>query len=436
MYNRIVQYNSLAIPPNVHSQVLPMVRLLRHLASLPTEARTTILNRIADALLANSAEILRENEADIAAAQGISDSLMQRLIMKPAKIDQLAEGIRAIARMEEPVGRVLLRTEVAENLVLEQVSAPIGVLMIIFEARPDALPQIASLAIRSGNGLLLKGGKEAARTNACLHRIIASVLEPEADPRLIGLVTSRDAIDDLLKLDDCIDLVIPRGSNELVSYIKANTKIPVMGHADGICHIYVDHEADLDMACRICVDSKADYPAACNAVEKILIHMQLLASGAAQKIVDALRAANVKVNGGPLAAPALGLPPAESMRIEYSAPEVTVEIVGSMDEAIDHIHSHGSGHTESIITDNAATAEEFLRRIDSACVFHNASTRFSDGFRFGLGAEVGISTGRIHARGPVGVEGLLTTRWLLRGRGQIVDKDRAVRYTHKKLSTD
>jgi delta-1-pyrroline-5-carboxylate synthetase len=319
---------------------------------------------------------------------------------------------------------------------LTQVSAPIGVLLIIFEARPDALPQIASLAIRSGNGLLLKGGKEAARTNAILHKLISDVVGGYVNPGLISLVTSREGVDDLLRLDDCIDLVIPRGSNQLVHYIQTHTKIPVMGHADGICNLYIDKAANLDMACRICVDAKVDYPAACNAAEKVLIHADLVPTGGAQRIVDALRAAHVAVNGGARAAGVLSLPTAPALRHEYSAPEITVEIVAGMDEAIEHVHAYGSGHTESIITEDKAAAEVFLRRVDSACVFHNASTRFSDGFRFGLGAEVGISTGRIHARGPVGVEGLLTTRWLLRGKGQVVDKDRAVSYTHKKMPTD
>lgn len=408
----------------------------RQLQALSTEDRVKILHTIADEIEANESKIMRENEADVTAATGkISESLLQRLILKPTKIAQLADGIRAIAKQEEPIGKLITKTELADGLVLEKVTSPIGVLLIIFEARPDALPQIASLAIRSGNGLLLKGGKEAVRSNAVLHSIIVDCIErvaPSVGKGLIGLVTSRDEIDALLGLSDVIDLVIPRGSNQLVSYIQSNTKIPVLGHADGICHIYVDPTADDAMAKEICVDSKIDYPAACNAVEKILVH-ESMKGERLDSLILALKDAGVTVHGGERAVAELGLPAAPSPRHEYSSLDVTVELVSSMDEAIDHIHANGSGHTESVITEDSSIAEEFLKKVDSACVLHNASTRFSDGYRFGLGAEVGISTSRIHARGPVGVEGLMTTRFLLRGHGQIVKKDTGVTYTHKKL---
>lgn len=396
-----------------------------------------MLNRIADALLANEEAIMAENQKDVAEAEGqVSPALLQRLILKPQKIQQLADGIRAIAAQEEPIRRVLQRMEVAEGLVLEKQTAPIGVLLIIFEARPDALPQIAALALRSGNGLLLKGGKEAARSNAILHKVIVDAIGSELGPDLIHLVTSRDEISDLLKLDDVIDLVIPRGGNALVSHIQANTKIPVLGHADGICHIYVDAAADLDKAIKIVVDAKVDYPAACNAVEKVLVHASHLPSGALDKIQAALQEAGVQVHAGEglkQAQPGCSLPSAPSARHEYSSMDVTLEVVPDMAAAIDHIHANGSGHTETIVTEDAAAADAFLRGVDSACVFHNASTRFSDGFRFGLGAEVGISTSRIHARGPVGVEGLLTSKWVMRGNGQVVAKDTGVSYTHKQL---
>lgn len=408
----------------------------RQLQALTTEDRVRILNDIADSIEENESVIMKENEADVMDAKGkISESLLQRLILKPAKIAQLADGIRAIARQEEPIGKIIGRTELASGLVLEKVTSPIGVLLIIFEARPDALPQIAALAIRSGNGLLLKGGKEASRSNSILHSIIVNCVEkaaPIVGKGLIGLITSRDEIDALLQLNDVIDLVIPRGSNQLVSYIQNNTKIPVLGHADGICHIYVDQEADDEMAKSICIDSKIDYPAACNAVEKILVHDSLKGERL-NNLLSSLREAGVTLHGGEKAAIELGLPPAPSTRYEYSSLDVTIEFVSSLSEAIDHIHANGSGHTESIVTTNKATAEEFLRRVDSACVLHNASTRFSDGYRFGLGAEVGISTSRIHARGPVGVEGLMTTRYLLRGHGQVVKKDTGVSYTHKAM---
>ncbi|KAI7837257.1 hypothetical protein COHA_008871 [Chlorella ohadii] len=408
----------------------------RQLQALPSEQRVAILNRIADSLLEHEAAIMAENAQDVEAATGkVSDALLQRLVLKHNKIQQLADGIRAIAKQEEPVGRLLSRLEVAEGLVLDKVTSPIGVLLIIFEARPDALPQIASLAIRSGNGLLLKGGKEATRSNALLHKLIVDAVAevaPGVGRDLIGLVTSRDEIDELLRLHDVIDLVIPRGSNQLVSYIQQHTKIPVLGHADGICHIYVDAAADMDKARRICVDAKVDYPAACNAVEKILVH-ESLAGDKLDSLVKALQEAGVTLHGGERAAATLGLPAAPSARHEYSSLDCTLELVSGLDQAIDHIHTHGSGHTESIITEDQAAADDFLRRVDSACVFHNASTRFSDGYRFGLGAEVGISTARIHARGPVGVEGLLTTRYLMRGTGQTVEKDKGVAYTHRQM---
>lgn len=406
----------------------------RALTTLDGARRAAILERVAQALLDHEAEILLENKADCEAAEGrIADSLLQRLVLKPGKIHQLAQGIRAIAQQEEPLGRCLSRMELAEGLMLEQQTCPIGVCLIIFEARPDALPQIAALAIRSGNGLLLKGGKEAARSNFILHKVITDALAPDVDPGLIGLVTTREEIGDLLKLDDCIDLVIPRGSNQLVSWIQRNTKIMVLGHADGVCHIYVDKDCDLEMACKIVVDAKIDYPAACNAVETVLVHEDLVGDGRVARLTAALAGADVKINGGPRACSQLGLPPAPALHHEYSCLGVTIEIVTGLDEAVDHIHKHGSGHTECILTTNDALAEEFRKRVDSACVFSNCSTRFSDGFRFGLGAEVGISTSRIHARGPVGVEGLLTTRWVLQGSGHTVEKDKGVSYTHKKL---
>jgi gamma-glutamyl phosphate reductase len=312
----------------------------------------------------------------------VADALLQRLALKPAKIAQLAAGIRAIASQDEPIRRVLARTEVADGLVLEKQTAPIGVLLIIFEARPDALPQIAALALRSGNGLLLKGGKEAARSNAALHRVIVDAVGPlGAD--LVALVESRDEIGDLLKLDGAIDLVIPRGGNALVSHIQANTKIPVLGHADGICHAYVDKAADLAKAAAILADAKADYPAACNAVEKVLVH-EALGSEGLDAVLGALRSVNAELHAGEKLAAAradLGLPPAPAPRHEYSSLGVTVELVPSMEAAIDHIHANGSGHTEVIITEDASAADAFLAGVDSACVFHNASTRFADGFR-------------------------------------------------------
>jgi delta-1-pyrroline-5-carboxylate synthetase len=450
----------------------------------------------------------QNQDVEEAKANSTSDALLQRLALKPQKIAQLAEGVRAIAaQAPEPLGRRLSRTRVASGLTLEKQTAAIGVLLVIFEARPDALPQIAALAVRSGNGLLLKGGKEARRSNAALHRCVVSAMDGggafAAASDLIALVETRDEISELLKLDGDIDLVIPRGGNALVAHVQKSTKIPVLGHADGVCHLYVDSSADVGMAARLAVDGKCDYPAACNAVETVLVHESLAPKGAGEDegaeaaaassglvaVARALREAGVTLRAGdrlmemygaavvaPAAAaaadgeeekqagegngangtngngnggskraasagavvPGLGgaplAPAPRPLRHEYSSLDATLEVVPSLSAAVDYIHANGSGHTECIVADDQKNADEFLSSVDAACVFHNASTRFADGFRFGLGAEVGISTGRIHARGPVGVEGLLTTKWVLRGEGQVVDKDKGVKYEHAALA--
>ncbi|KAL1194950.1 Delta-1-pyrroline-5-carboxylate synthase B [Cardamine amara subsp. amara] len=408
----------------------------RQLQALSSEDRKQILLDIANALEANEKIIKAENDLDVAAAQeaGYEESLVARLVMKPGKISSLAASVRQLAEMEDPIGRVLKKTEVADGLILEKTSSPIGVLLIVFESRPDALVQIASLAIRSGNGLLLKGGKEARQSNAILHKVITDAIPKTVGGKLIGLVTTREEIPDLLKLDDVIDLVIPRGSNKLVSQIKNSTKIPVLGHADGICHVYVDKSCKLDMAKRIVSDAKLDYPAACNAMETLLVHKDLEHNGFLNDLIYVLQTKGVTLYGGPRASAKLKIPETKSFHHEYSSKACTVEIVEDVHGAIDHIHQHGSAHTDCIVTEDSEVAEIFLRQVDSAAVFHNASTRFCDGFRFGLGAEVGISTSRIHARGPVGVEGLLTTRWIMRGKGQVVDGDNGIVYTHKDLS--
>ncbi|KAJ7950257.1 Delta-1-pyrroline-5-carboxylate synthase [Quillaja saponaria] len=400
---------------SAHEMAIAARNSSRRLQVLKPEERKKILLNIADALETNESQIKAENEAD------------------PGKISGLAKSIRVMADMEEPIGQILKRTELADGLILEKKSCPLGVLLVIFESRPDALVQIAALAIRSGNGLLLKGGKEAKKSNAILHKVITSAIGDTVGGKLIGLVTSRDEIPDLLKLDDVIDLVVPRGSNKLVSQIKESTKIPVLGHADGICHVYVDESADMDMAKNIVRDAKVDYPAACNAMETLLVHKDLSCNGGLNDLVTELQQEGVNLYGGPRASALLKIAEASSFHHEYSSLDCTIEIVDDVSAAIDHIHRHGSAHTECIITEDPKVAELFLSQVDSAAVFHNASTRFCDGARFGLGAEVGISTSRIHARGPVGVEGLLTTRWILRGNGQVVDGDKGINYIHKEL---
>ncbi|KAK4270367.1 hypothetical protein QN277_023409 [Acacia crassicarpa] len=407
----------------------------RKLQALSSDERRKILLAIADALEANVSKIRHENEADVDEAElaGLEKPLVSRLTLKPEKISGLAKSLRMLADMEEPIGQILKKTELADKLILEKISCPLGVLLVIFESRPDALVQIAALAIRSGNGLLLKGGKEAKRSNAVLHKIITSAIPENVGGKLIGLVTSREEIPDLLKLDDVIDLVVPRGSNKLVSQIKESTKIPVLGHADGVCHVYVDKSANIDMAKQIVRDAKIDYPAACNAMETLLVHKDLVQNGGITELTAELRKEGVQLYGGPRACGLLSIPQASCFHNEYSSLACTVEIVDDVSAAIDHIHKHGSSHTDCIVTEDSEVANTFLRLVDSAAVFHNASTRFSDGARFGLGAEVGISTSRIHARGPVGVEGLLTNRWILRGSGHVVNGDRGITYTHEEL---
>lgn len=386
------------------------------LLALGPQRRQALLGAIATNLTAAKAQILEANQRDIANARenNLRPALAARLVLDDKKLHTLASGVRQIAAGEDPIGKVLKRRELAEGLVLEEVRVPIGVLLVIFEARPDVLPQVAALAIRSGNGLILKGGKEALHTNTVLHGIITRTVEQfGVDPQLVGLVQTYEQIDELLQLKE-IDLVIPRGSAELVSHIQHNTRIPVLGHSEGVCHVYVDQAADLDKATRIAVDSKTDYPAACNAAETLLLHRDLLADRRAHAVLDALARANVKLYAAPHAATHFpDLPRAQSLRTEYSDLGMTVEVVDGLEAAIAHVNEYGSGHTDAIITEDKEAAQKFSQFVDSACVFHNASTRFSDGYRFGLGAEVGISTSRIHARGPVGIEGLLSSKWVL-----------------------
>jgi glutamate-5-semialdehyde dehydrogenase len=382
----------------------------RSLGSAAPSVRTAALEKLAELLAGRQTDLLAANAADLAAAEadGVSGPLRERLGLSPAKLATLIDGVRALARGQDPIGVVRRATELDEGLVLRQVSSPLGVLLIIFESRPDAVIQIGSLALRSGNAVLLKGGREAAQSNealvACLRDALSAVgLDPDA---VVG-VAGRAQVAELLALDGLIDLVIPRGSGALVRHIQENTRIPVLGHAEGICHLYLDAAADPAMAAHIAVDGKCGYPAACNATETLLVHEGFISKFSIVR--DALLAKHVKL------VEASG---ESDWRTEYGELTLNVRIVPSLDAAVEHIHTYGSGHTDSIVTEDAAAATRFLNEVDSASVFHNASTRFADGYRYGLGAEVGIATGRIHARGPVGVDGLLTTRWLLRGSGQ------------------
>ena len=329
-----------------------------------------------------------------------------------------------LAEQPDPLGKTLRRTLLDDGLELRQVQSPLGVLLVIFESRPDAVIQIASLALRAGNGVILKGGAEATASNRALVSCLRDALEDERLPAdAVALVEGRKAVVELLAMDDSIDLVIPRGSGSLVRTIQNTTRIPVLGHAEGVCHLYLDADADPAMAAKLAVDGKCDYPAACNATETLLVHRKFLQY--LPQVAEALIESNVTLRAcseslAVIEAAALSAEPAtdDDWRAEYGDLTLAVRIVADLDEAVDHIHGYGSAHTDAIVTENDDVAQAFLRRVDSASVFWNASTRFADGYRYGLGAEVGIATGRIHARGPVGVDGLLTTRWLLTGNGQ------------------
>ncbi len=351
-----------------------------------TVDRTAVLKEVAAALRQNAAAIFEANAKDLAEAKGkIAEPLYKRLVLNEPKLRDVIAGIEQIAERDDPVGRVLDETELDKGLTLRRVQTPIGVLAVIYESRPDAGPQIAALAIRTGNAVLLKGGREAAHTSAALGEIFRSVLHRYGVDDAVQLVSTREEIAELLEMDDCINLVIPRGSNEMVRSIQQSTKIPVLGHADGVCHVYIDEFADAEKAARIAIDSKVQYPAVCNAAETLLVHAKF---GSREKILAALEQAGVELRDSGFGS-------------EYLDLIMNVKTVNSLDEAIDHIHGYGSSHTDCIVTENEANARRFLNEVDSAGVFWNASTRFADGFRYGFGAEVGISPNKTHTRGPV-----------------------------------
>jgi glutamate-5-semialdehyde dehydrogenase len=408
--------------PGLARAVRAAQRRLGAAGPAPARARTAALRALAGTLDARAEEILRANREDLEAArrEGLAPALLGRLELTAAKLVALREGVDQLAAAADPIGTVVRRTRLDDGLVLEQVRSPLGVLLIVFESRPDAVVQIGSLAMRSGNGVILKGGAEAVRSNFVLVDCLRAALAAAGLPAdAVAGVEGRERVRELLRCDHDIDLVIPRGSSQLVRSIQESTRIPVLGHAEGICHLYLDAAADPARAVVLAVDGKCGYPAACNAVETLLVHRAFLPQLPA--VAGALRQRGVELRGDAESLPYLGeaMPATEEdWGTEYGALVLAVKTVGGVEEAIDHIHRHGSAHTDAIVTEDEAVAERFLAEVDSASVFWNASTRFADGYRYGLGAEVGISTSRIHARGPVGVDGLLTTRWLLRGQGQ------------------
>lgn len=392
-------------------------------AATSNEERNAALKAVSVALLANKDKIFAANKLDIENADknGISSAVKKRLKFDEGKLADVTAGIEQLISLPDPIGKTTLARELDEGLILRRVTCPIGVIGVIFEARPDALVQISSLCIKSGNCAVLKGGKETANTNAVLFDIIKTAAEGSGLPKGILLQAGTHAeIDELLQCHEDVDLLIPRGSNAFVKYIMDNTKIPVMGHADGICHIYVDKDYDKETALSVIIDAKTQYTAACNAVETLLVHRDA-AAGFLPLLKEKADAAGIELRGTKEAGVIIPLKVIDESEFkEYLELIMSVKLVGSVDEAIEHINKHGSHHTDSIITTDDETAERFMQIVDSAGVYRNCSTRFADGFRYGFGAEVGISTSKIHARGPVGLEGLVTYKYKLTGSGHIV----------------
>jgi glutamate-5-semialdehyde dehydrogenase len=394
------------------------------LAATPVAVKNQALSEIARLLSERQAEIIQANTIDLARSKDeqLAMPLLKRLNFDQSKINEVISGINSLIQLPDPVGTTLAATELDDGLVLYKVSCPIGVIGIIFESRPDALVQISTLALKSGNAVLLKGGSEAKETNRILAEIIREATAQAGIPAgWIQLLETRDDVKEMLKLDQYLDLIVPRGSNEFVRYIMENTSIAVLGHADGICHCYVDAAADLKMALELVIDAKTQYVAVCNATETLLVHraiapqflpqlkaemdsrqVELVGCAETQKIIE------------------VGLATEEDWRTEYLDYKLSIKVVNSLQEAIDHINTYGSGHTDAIITHSQENAAEFMNLVDSGNVFWNCSTRFSDGFRYGFGAEVGISTSKIHARGPVGLDGLVIYKYKLIGQGQVV----------------
>ena len=436
----------------IRDDVRKMKQLSPHVAALSNEKRNAALEKVADALLKNAEAIFAENKKDLEAAEKneVPPSVKKRLKFDENKLRDVIRGIKQLTELPDPVGKKTLDRELDEGLRLSRVTCPIGVIGVIFEARPDALVQIASLCIKSGNCAILKGGKETAASNRILFKIIDDAVKDAGFPDGAYLLAeTHSEIDELLTCDGYVDLLIPRGSNAFVRHIMDNTRIPVMGHADGICHIYVDDSADDEKALEIIVDAKMQYTAACNAVETLLIS-RAKADEFIPKLYNRLKSENITVRGTQAVEEILertfdgsaeGKNDTETGSdgngnavsadgfidvidtddfIEYLSLTVSVAVVDGIDAAIEHINRFGSHHTDAIITEDKEAADKFMQLVDSAGVYHNCSTRFSDGFRYGFGAEVGISTGKIHARGPVGLEGLVTYKYKLYGSGQIV----------------
>ncbi|TKX71508.1 glutamate-5-semialdehyde dehydrogenase [Halorubrum sp. SP9] len=415
-------------------------RAALRLANADEATRNEALRSIADAIRDRESEILDANAVDVEEAEQLladgeyTQALVDRLKLDETKIEEIASMVESVAEQDDPLGETLAARELDEGLELYRVSVPIGVVATVFESRPDALVQIAALALKSGNAVVLKGGSEAAESNRVLYEAIVDATADLPDG-WAALIEAHEAVDRLLELDDRVDLVMPRGSSEFVSYVQANTQIPVLGHTEGVCHVYVDADADLEMAADVAFDAKVQYPAVCNAVETLLVH-ESVAEAFLPDLVARYEDAGVELRGDERTREVVDVAPAtdDDWDTEYGDLELSIKIVDDAYEAVEHVNDHGSKHTESILTEDSETAKTFMTGVDAASVFHNASTRFADGYRYGLGAEVGISTGKVHARGPVGLEGLTTYKYYLEGDGHLVatySGEDAVPFTHR-----
>lgn len=412
------------------------------LAGLSTETKNKALLEMASALEANTQAILKANRADVAQAEkdNLAKPLLARLALSESKVAGMAKGVRSVAALPDPVGQKLLGMEMDKDLILYQVSCPIGVIGAIFESRPDAVPQISSLCLKSGNAVVLKGGMEAQNSNKLIVSLLVQGIEKVSGVPVasVQMIETRSQVSELLDEEENIQLIVPRGSNEFVRYIQENTKIPVLGHSEGICHGYIDQSADPEMAIKIALDSKLQYPAACNAMETLLIH-ESIAPKVLPELTEKFKEEKVELVGcikTQSLAPQIKKADDADWDTEYTDLKLSIKIVASFEEAVAHINKHGSGHTDVIVTEDNSTAERFQNEVDSASVMVNASTRFADGFRFGLGAEIGISTNKTHARGPVGLEGLVIYKYKVTGKGQTVSEysgDGAREFTHRPI---
>ena len=413
----------------------------RTLASLSTQQKNDAIEAIAQALEAAAAEITAANDLDLKAAleDNLAKPLYGRLKLDAVKLRGAIGGVRDVAKLPDPAGALQIHRELDDGLVLKRIACPLGVLGIIFESRPDAVMQISTLAVKSGNGVILKGGKEAVRScQALVNAIRQGLTNAGVDPNAVQLLTTREETRALLALDSYVDLIIPRGSNAFVRFVQENTRIPVLGHADGVCHLYVDVAADLEKTAKIAVDAKVGYPSACNAIETLLVHKDI-AVKALPVLARALQQAGVKLLGDDATRQVLTDIQAATdadWSTEYSDLILAIRVVDSVDAAIDHINTYGSRHTDAIATEDQTTADQFMAQVDAAGVYHNCSTRFADGFRYGFGAEVGISTQKMPPRGPVGLEGLVTYKYQVVGNGHVVASysgETAKPFTHKDL---